>query len=541
MGMDFSRMRAVKALTRHYEEIKHLHMREMFTLDPQRFEKFSIKLGPILFDYSKNRIQEKTLELLFELAEEARLKEKIEQMFSGEKINVTEGRRVLHVALRMPPGSSLMVEGHNVIEDVHQVLDKMEDFVERVRSGQWRGYGGEEIRHVINIGIGGSDLGPKMVVRALGFLESASLDVRFVSNIDPVHLSETLKDLTPEDTLFIISSKSFTTLETMENANRARRWVVEYFRDERSVERHFVAVSTNRQGVEDFGISVDNMFEFWDFVGGRYSLWSAIGLSIALSIGFENFKELLKGAHFMDNHFRDAPWSENIPVIMALLSIWYRNFFGTSSWAILPYSQLLEFFPLHLQQLIMESNGKRVSLEGRYLGYPTSPVIWGRCGTDGQHSFFQLLHQGTSLIPCDFIGFVKPPCGEERTHLLFMANFFAQTEALMKGRTEEEVEKEMPLSPPSLIRHRSFPGNRPSNSILIDELTPYTLGALIAMYEHRTFVEGCLWNINSFDQWGVELGKKLARGIIQELEGDGEISSHDTSTNGLINYFKRRS
>ncbi len=538
----FSRMRSVKALTRHYEEVKHLHMREMFESDPDRFEKFSIKLGPMLFDYSKNRILDSTMKLLFDLAKEAGLKARIEGMFRGERINITENRRVLHIALRMPRHLSLILDGHNIVEDVHKVLDRMRDFVDRVRSGKWRGYGGERIRHVINIGIGGSDLGPKMVVRALSFLNKGDIDVRFVSNIDPVHLTQTLEDISPEDTLFIISSKSFTTLETMENAKWARKWVVDYFKDERSVEKHFVAVSTNIKGVEDFGISGQNMFEFWDFVGGRYSLWSAIGLSIALSIGFEGFEELLAGAHFMDEHFRDAPFEENIPVIMGLLTIWYVNFFGCSSYAILPYSQLLDLFPAHLQQLIMESNGKRVTLTAQYVDYSTSPVVWGRCGTDGQHSFFQLLHQGTNLVPCDFIGFVKSPCGEEERHDLFMANYFAQTQALMMGREEEEVREEIKASSEELeqlIPHRSFPGNRPSNSLLLEELNPYTLGLLIALYEHRTFVEGSLWNINSFDQWGVELGKKLAKKIAPQLKEEGDISLHDSSTNGLINYFKR--
>ncbi len=538
----FSKMKSVKALTRHYEKIKHLHMRDMFASDPNRFNRFSIKVGPMLFDYSKNRITKETMELLFGLAEEAGLRERIKAMFRGEKINITEDRSVLHVALRMPRETSLIVDGYDVVKDVHRVLDKMRDFVERVRNGQWRGYGGARIRHVINIGIGGSDLGPKMVVRALSLLNKGEIEVRFVSNIDPVHLFQSLEDISPEDTLFIISSKSFTTLETMENAKWAREWVLNHFKREDCIEKHFVAVSTNTDAVKDFGISPDNMFEFWDFVGGRYSLWSAIGLSIALSIGFEGFEQLLAGAHFMDEHFKNSHFFENVPVIMGLLTVWYVNFFGCSNYAILPYSQLLDLFPAHLQQLVMESNGKRVTSNGIYVDYSTSPVIWGRCGTDGQHSFFQLLHQGTRFIPCDFIGFVKSPCGEEEKHALFMSNYFAQTEALMKGRKEEEVMVE--LDSPSdklkqLVPHRSFPGNRPSNSLLLDELNPYTLGFLIALYEHRTFVEGTLWNINPFDQWGVELGKRLAKGIINDLRKREEVSSHDSSTNGLINYFKK--
>lgn len=541
----FSKSMYYKELKKHFDEIKHIHMKNLFKDDPYRFEKFSINLGPILFDYSKNRITEKTIELLLNLAHEASLENKIKGMFAGEIINTTEKRRVMHWALRVPENKEVIVDGKNITKDVWNVLKKMEDFVQKVRSKIHLGFTGKSITDIVNIGIGGSDLGPKMVVKALNFLIPKDIKIHFVSNIDPAHLTMTLKNLDPETTLFIISSKSFTTLETMENAKRARQWLVENLKTEDAVKNHFIAVSTNLKGVKEFGIAEENMFEFWDFVGGRYSLWSAIGISIALGIGFENFLQLLLGAHMVDEHFKNAPFKENIPVIMGLLDIWYINFFGANSIAILPYSQCLEEFPNHLQQLIMESNGKRVTKDNREVDYNTCPVIWGRVGTDGQHSFYQLIHQGTQLIPCDFIGFVKNPYNDEKTHNIFMANFFAQTKALMEGKDEQDVFNELKESglPDEkvieILPHKIFPGNRPSNSILIDELTPYTLGALIALYEHRTFVQGCIWNINSFDQWGVELGKVLAKGILKDLSVEDTCNTYDSSTNGLINYYKQ--
>ncbi len=545
MDYFFSKTLAYKNLCKHYTEIKDIPMRDMFLQDKDRFKKFSIKLGPILFDYSKNRITQKTIKLLLELADEACLKEKINGMFSGEIINTTEKRRVMHWALRSPENEQIVIDGTDWSKEIHSVLKRIERFVGDVRSGTWKGFTGKKITDVVNLGIGGSDLGPKMVVRALDFLASDDLKVHFVSNVDPAHLNKTIKHLSPETTLFIISSKSFTTQETMENAKRARTWIVEKFGDDRCVERHFVAISTNKEGVINFGIDPKNMFEFWDFVGGRYSLWSAIGTSIALSIGFDNFKELLKGAHMVDNHFKNADFKENIPVIMGLLDVWYVNFFGAKSIAILPYSQCLEEFPNHLQQLIMESNGKRITTDGREVDFHTSPVVWGRVGTDGQHSFYQLLHQGTQIIPCDFIGFVKNPYNTEDQHDIFMANFFAQTRALMQGKDEKEVLDELKKNSKdaqkinNILPHKIFPGNRPSNSILIDELNPFTLGALIALYEHRVFVQGCIWNINSFDQWGVELGKRLAKDIIDKLNKDVMCEVYDSSTNGLINYYNK--
>ena len=545
MDYFFSKTLAYKNLCKHYTEIKDIPMRDMFLQDKDRFKKFSIKLGPILFDYSKNRITQKTIKLLLELADEACLKEKINGMFSGEIINTTEKRRVMHWALRSPENEQIVIDGTDWSKEIHSVLKRIERFVGDVRSGTWKGFTGKKITDVVNLGIGGSDLGPKMVVRALDFLASDDLKVHFVSNVDPAHLNKTIKHLSPETTLFIISSKSFTTQETMENAKRARTWIVEKLGDDSCVERHFVAISTNKEGVINFGIDPKNMFEFWDFVGGRYSLWSAIGTSIALSIGFDNFKELLKGAHMVDNHFKNADFKENIPVIMGLLDVWYVNFFGAKSIAILPYSQCLEEFPNHLQQLIMESNGKRITTDGREVDFHTSPVVWGRVGTDGQHSFYQLLHQGTQIIPCDFIGFVKNPYNTEDQHDIFMANFFAQTRALMQGKDEKEVLDELKKNSKdaqkinNILPHKIFPGNRPSNSILIDELNPFTLGALIALYEHRVFVQGCIWNINSFDQWGVELGKRLAKDIIDKLNKDVMCEVYDSSTNGLINYYNK--
>ena len=547
MEYSFSKTMAYKDLSKHLLEIRGVHLKEMFEQDPHRFEKFSIRLGPILFDYSKNRITQRTMDLLIELANEAGVKKKIGAMFSGDIINITENRRVLHWALRAPRGVKLSIDGRNIIEDIHSVLHRIKVFVSDVRSGVWRGFTGKKISNIVNIGIGGSDLGPRMIVKALDFLIPEDINLYFVSNIDPAHIKRTLNRLDPEQTLFIISSKSFTTQETMQNAKVAREWIVENLKNELAVERHFVAVSTNRDGVVRFGIDEKNMFEFWDFVGGRYSLWSAIGLSIALGIGFENFEELLKGANMVDEHFKNSDFKDNVPVIMGLLDVWYTNFFGCSTYAILPYSQCLEDLPNHLQQLIMESNGKRVTLDGREVEYITCPVIWGRVGTDGQHSFYQLLHQGTHLIPCDFIGFLRNPYGVQEQHNMFMANFFAQTRALMQGKDEVEVMGELKTSGMSedeikkLLPHKIFPGNRPSSSILIDELTPYTLGALIALYEHRVYVQGCIWNINCFDQWGVELGKQLAKDIIDKLSPGYICNTYDCSTNGLITYYNTRS
>ncbi len=536
---------AWKDLKEHYQEISGLQMRDLFTSAPGRFEKFSLRLDDILFDYSKNRITEKTMELLVELARQAGLAEMIEAMFSGEKINNTEGRAVLHVALRNRSDRPILVDGEDVMPEVNRVLEKMRLFSDSVRSGAWQGYTGKGITDVVNIGIGGSDLGPQMVTAALAHYSHPKLRSHFVSNIDGTHLAETLKRVSPQTTLFIIASKTFTTQETMTNAISAREWFLAEAKDEGAVAKHFVAVSTNTTEVSKFGIDPNNMFEFWDWVGGRYSLWSAIGLPIVLSIGMARFEELLSGAHKVDEHFRTRPFDKNIPVIMGLLGIWYNNFFGAETHAILPYDQYMYRFPAYFQQGDMESNGKNVTKDGEKVNYSTGPIIWGEPGTNGQHAFYQLIHQGTKLIPCDFLAPAQSHNPMGNHHTILIANFLAQTEALMKGKTEKEVRAELTASGlsgdelESLVPAKTFEGNRPSNSFLFKELAPETLGSLIALYEHKIFTQGVIWKINSFDQMGVELGKQLAKVIEPELEGDGAISSHDSSTNGLINYFKR--
>lgn len=536
---------AWKNLENHSSQIKNIHMKDMFADDPHRFDNFSLQSGPIFLDYSKNRINQETMDLLFKLASETNLAEKIKAMFAGDRINITEDRSALHIALRNRSQEPIHVDGQDVMPGVNQVLKRLENFVEKVRNGNWTGWTEKPITDVVNIGIGGSDLGPKMVTKALDGYRQKGLEIHFVSNVDPAHLENTLKDLNPETTLFIVASKTFTTQETMFNAGQAKKWFLKHCRDEKHIPRHFVAVSTNTDKVRDFGIDPDNMFEFWDWVGGRFSLWSAIGLPIALSIGMERFEQMLEGAHEMDQHFKNSPFEDNMPVIMALLGIWYADFFQAQSYALLPYSQYLEDFPAYMQQAEMESNGKRITLSGNIVDYDTAPVVWGEPGTNGQHAFFQLLHQGTKLVPCDFIIFARQPDHNLQQHKLLMANYFAQTEALMLGKDEQTVQKELLMqekSPEEISRilpHKVFPGNRPSNSILIPELTPESMGALIALYEHKIFVQGAIWNINSFDQWGVELGKQLAKAIEPELENTETINRHDSSTNGLINTWKK--
>jgi len=535
-----------EALQKHYNDISKLHMRELFDADHNRFEKYSIRLKDILFDYSKNIITDETIDLLLKLAKRAKLNEKIEAMFSGERINFTENRAVLHVALRNFSDMPIYVDGQDIMQGVKSVLHHMKQFSEAVRSGEWRGATDKRITDVVNIGIGGSDLGPAMVCHALKPFSNDVLRVHFVSNIDSTDIVETLKKLDPETTLFIIASKTFTTQETLTNANTAKRWFLKSVGNKESdIKKHFVALSTNEQACQEFGIYPQNMFHFWDWVGGRYSLWSAIGLSIALYIGYDNFEQLLRGAYEIDCHFRNEPFERNIPVIMALLGVWYNNFFGSTSYAVIPYDQYLVRFTEFLQQLDMESNGKYIDANGEKVNYRTGPVLWGTIGTNAQHSFFQLLHQGTHLVPADFIAAVRSPneVGEHRPILL--ANFFAQTEALMKGKNRDEALQELRQqfkdeeTISKLLPHKIFEGNRPTNTILLDELTPNTLGKLIAIYEHKVFTQGVLWNINSFDQWGVELGKQLAKRILPELAGDDFIYSHDCSTNGLINHYKK--
>lgn len=538
-----TRSAAWKALKTHHKHMSGVHMRDLFAQDPQRFDKFSLRFGDLLLDYSKNIITGETLGLLFDLARETGVTEQAARMFAGEKINFTEGRAVLHVALRNRSNRPIMVDGRDVMPKVNRVLAHMREFTERVRSGSWKGYSGKSITDVVNIGIGGSDLGPVMVTEALKPYGGA-IRAHFVSNIDGTHLSETLKTLSPETTLFIVSSKTFTTQETLTNAHSARTWFLAAAEDHAAIARHFVAVSTNAEEVKRFGIDTRNMFEFWDWVGGRYSLWSAIGLSIALAIGMDHFEALLGGAHEMDEHFRTTPLEQNLPVILGLLGVWYGDFFGAHTHAVLPYDQYLHRFPAYLQQLDMESNGKRVRRDKKVVDYATGPVLWGEPGTNGQHSFYQLIHHGTKLIPADFIAPIRShnPLGEH--HPILLSNFFAQTEALMKGKTETEVRAELEKSGltgrklEQLAPHKIFPGNRPTNSILFRKLDPSTLGKLVALYEHKVFVQGTVWGINSFDQWGVELGKQLAQKIQPELQGDAAVTSHDSSTNGLINYYK---
>ena len=536
--------RSWKKLTDHYADIKDVHMRDLFARDPQRFKRFSMALNDILVDFSKNRITAETLDLLVGLAEEAGLPDAVRRMFAGERINATEKRPVLHVALRNRANRPIVVDGRDIMPDVNRVLDQMRLFSDELASGRRRGYSGEPIRDIVNIGIGGSDLGPAMVCECLKPYGRKHLCVHFVSNVDGTHLTETLQRLDPATTLFIIASKTFTTQETMANAWSARHWFLEMTGNKGDVARHFVAVSTNTRAVEDFGIDPENMFRFWDWVGGRFSLWSAIGLSIACFIGFEHFQALLEGAHAMDNHFHRAPLEQNIPVILALVGIWYINFFKAESEVLLPYDQSLHRFPAYVQQVCMESNGKSTDRSGRMVGYATGPIVWGAPGTNGQHAFFQLIHQGTRLVPADFLvpAVSHNPLGEH--HLMLLSNFFAQTEALMNGKSKATTVGELQASGWGeedihlLAPHRVFQGNRPSNSILFKQLTPHVLGSLIAMYEHKIFVQGIIWNIFSFDQWGVELGKRMAANIMPELRDTRPIDSHDSSTNGLINAYK---
>jgi len=530
---------AWKSLTEHRKQIDKAHLRELFAEDPDRGKRFTAEAVGLFLDYSKNRLTETTLQLLLKLAEESDLRGRIDAMFSGEKINITEKRAVLHVALRAPRDASIFVDGRNVVPDVHAVLDKMADFSNRLRSGQWKGYTGKSIRNFVNIGIGGSDLGPVMAYEALRHYSERRLTFRYVSNVDGIDFVEASRDLDPAETLFIVSSKTFTTLETMTNAETARDWLLKGLGGDRSaVAKHFVAVSTNAEKVAAFGIDTANMFGFWDWVGGRYSMDSAIGLSTMLAIGPDNFRAMLKGFHQMDEHFRTAPFAQNLPVIMALLAVWYTDFFDAQTIAVLPYEQYLKRFPAYLQQLTMESNGKHVTLEGNKVDYDTGAIFWGEPGTNGQHSFYQLIHQGTRLIPCDFIAFGRALTPLGRHHDMLLANVFAQAEALAFGKTLAEVQAEG--TPDWLASHRVFEGNRPSNVLLAEELTPEMLGSLVALYEHSVFTQGVIWNINSFDQWGVELGKALAQRIIPELENPAEPTlGHDSSTNNLIRRYRK--
>ncbi|HXN27462.1 MAG TPA: glucose-6-phosphate isomerase [Candidatus Acidoferrales bacterium] len=534
-----TKRKAWKALGTHYKKIAKLHLRKLFVDDPKRGERLTLEAAGIFLDYSKQRINDQTIKLLLQLADESRLRERIDAMFKGEKINITEKRAVLHVALRAPKGSSIMVDGENVVPGVHAVLDKMAGFCDRVRSGAWKGHTGKRIRNVINIGIGGSDLGPVMAYEALKHYSDRSLTFRFVSNVDGTDFAEAVRDLDPAETLWIVSSKTFTTLETMTNAHTARDWTLAGLGgDEKSIAKHFVAVSTNAAEVTKFGIDTANMFGFWDWVGGRYSMDSAIGLSTMLAIGPDNFRAMLSGFHQIDEHFRTAPFKQNLPVLMGLLSIWYGDFFGAQTSGVFPYEQYLKRFPAYLQQLTMESNGKHVTLDGTHVNYQTGAIYWGEPGTNGQHSFYQLIHQGTELIPCDFIAFAQPLNLVGRHHDMLLANVFAQAEALAFGKTPEQVKKEG--TPDWLVPHRVFEGNRPSNTIFLDKLTPEALGKLVALYEHSVFTQGTIWHIDSFDQWGVELGKVLAQRIIPEIESDTEPKlTHDSSTNGLIRRYRR--
>jgi glucose-6-phosphate isomerase len=530
--------KAWQALEAHYEQMSKVHLRQLFAEDPQRGERMALETEGLYLDYSKNRITAETLALLLQLAAESGLRERIDAMFRGEKINVTETRAVLHVALRAPRSASIVVDGKNVMPEVHAVLDKMAAFADRIRGGAWKGHTGKAIRNVVNIGIGGSDLGPVMAYEALRFYSERALTFRFVSNVDGADFAEAVRGLDAAETLFIVSSKTFTTLETMTNAHTARDWSLAALGgDTSSVAKHFVAVSTNAAEVSKFGIDTANMFEFWDWVGGRYSMDSAIGLSTMIAIGPDNFRAMLDGFHQMDEHFRTAPFERNLPVLMGLLGVWYTDFFGSETTAVLPYSQYLKRFPAYLQQLTMESNGKHVTLEGERVAHPTSPVYWGEPGTNGQHSFYQLIHQGTRLIPCDFIAFAQPIEYVGRHHDILTANVFAQAEALAFGKTPEQVKSEG--TPDWLVPHRTFEGNRPSNTIVAHRLTPEILGKLVALYEHMVFTQGAIWNIDSFDQWGVQLGKVLAQRIVPELESAGEPAlAHDSSTNRLIGRYR---
>ncbi len=530
---------AWKALDQHYHQAIHnLHLRQLFADDPQRGERFTAEAAGIYLDYSKNRITDETLRLLAQLAEECGLRQRIDAMFNGEHINSTEQRAVLHTALRAPEGEQVIVDGIDIVAEVHAVLERMAAFTDQLYSDQWTGYTGKRIRNIINIGIGGSDLGPVMAYEALRNYSRRDMNFRFVSNVDGTDFKEATRDINPEETLFIVCSKTFTTTETLANAHSAREWVLDELGDVQAVRKHFVAVSTNAEKVSEFGIDPANMFGFWDWVGGRYSMESAIGLSTMIAIGPDNFRAMLAGFHAMDRHFRTAPFDKNLPVLLGLLGIWYNNFFDSQTIAVLPYDQYLKRFPAYLQQLTMESNGKQVTLDGARVNYQTSPIVWGEPGTNGQHSFYQLIHQGTRLIPCDFIGFCQTlnPLGDHHDRL--MANLFAQTEALAFGKTREEVSAEG--TPAWLCPHRSFEGNRPTNTILAERLTPYTLGALVALYEHSVFTQGVIWNIDSFDQWGVELGKALAQHIVQEMQTASDLPlKHDSSTNTLMRRYAR--
>jgi glucose-6-phosphate isomerase len=536
---------AWEKLQKHFEEAKEFQMKELFSEDPKRFEKFSLQFNDILLDFSKNILTKETLTLLLELAKETNLKASIDSFFNGEKINQTEGRAVLHTALRNSSDRKVIVDGKDVMPEVQAVLDKMRIFSNDVISGSWRGYTGKAISDIVNIGIGGSDLGPLMVTEALKPYKKENINVHFVSNVDGSHIAETLKGLNPDSTLFLVASKTFTTQETMTNAFTARTWFLDAAKSEDHIKKHFAALSTNKEAVEAFGIDPQNMFEFWSWVGGRYSLWSAIGLSIACTIGFENFEELLLGAHKMDEHFRTTEFDQNLPVILALIGIWYNNFFGAETETILPYDQYLHRFAAYFQQGNMESNGKYVDRGGSKVDYQTGPIIWGEPGTNGQHAFYQLIHQGTKMIPCDFLAPAISHNPISDHHQKLLANFFAQTEALMMGKDKQEVLSELRAAGKSdveiefLLPFKVFDGNKPTNSILFKKLTPETLGSLIALYEHKIFVQGVIWNIFSFDQWGVELGKQLANQILPELEHDKVVSSHDNSTNGLINAYKK--
>jgi glucose-6-phosphate isomerase len=533
-----TRRPAWKALETHYQKVRELHLRTLFAGDPKRGERMTAEAVGIYFDYSKNRITDETLTLLLRLAEESGLRSRIDAMFQGEKINVTEKRAVLHVALRTPRGQSVVVDGVDVVPQVHAVLDKMAGFSTGVRGGTWKGHTGKPIRNIINVGIGGSDLGPVMAYEALRHYSQRDLTFRFVSNIDGTDFAEATRDLDPAETLFIISSKTFTTLETMTNARTARDWTLKALKNPAAVARHFVAVSTNAEEVARFGIDTTNMFEFWDWVGGRYSMDSAVGLSTMIAIGPEHFRAMLEGFHEVDEHFRTAPFERNLPVLMGLLGVWYNNFFGAQTVAVLPYEQYLKRFPAYLQQLTMESNGKHVTLDGAEAAYQTGPIYWGEPGTNGQHSFYQLIHQGTRLIPCDFIAFAQPLNLIGRHHDVLLANVFAQAEALAFGKTSQEVQAEG--TPPWLVPHRIFQGNRPSNTILLERLTPAALGKLVALYEHGVFTQGAIWQVDSFDQWGVELGKVLAQRIIPELESQTVSQlTHDSSTNTLIRRYRK--
>lgn len=535
---------AWKALSAHQTEMKTVEMKNLFKKDSGRFEKMSVTFGDILFDYSKNIISDETFEKLLRLTEDCKVKRAIDAMFSGEKINETEDRAVMHTALRSFTDEPIEIDGEDIMPEIRETRQKMKSFCEKIHSGEWKGFSGKKIKNIVNIGIGGSDLGPVMVTEALKPYWMEGIQAHFVSNVDGTQIVETLKNLNPEETLFTIASKTFTTQETMTNAHTARDWFLKSAKEDDHVAKHFVALSTNEEGVKDFGIAPENMFPFWDWVGGRYSLWSSIGLSIALTIGYDNFEKLLKGAESTDQHFKDTNFKENIPVIMALIGIWYTNFFGSETEAILPYDQYMHRFPAYFQQGNMESNGKHTDRNGNDVTYSTGPVVWGEPGTNGQHAFYQLIHQGTHLIPCDFIApaISHNPVGEH--HPILVSNFFAQTEALMNGKTADEVAEELKETNKSkseiehLVPFKVFTGNKPTNSFLLKEITPFSLGSLIALYEHKIFVQGVIWNIFSFDQWGVELGKQLAKQVLPQLDNDDSVKSHDGSTNGLINTYK---